>query len=156
MFTSISSDISNINQYHALTRGGQEQSTDVEEATAQMGLPRQFALLKGTIFYDGYPVVMPDGELMKDQFYSKYSFFKVAAFYITNPSALGKQLDKASQNGFETRPTVLGNYQKADGKKVATTDCARISHTGSGLLFPLHQSIIFNVPIPHFSITPAR
>ena len=46
--------------------------------------------------------------------------------------------------------------KKTDGKNVVTTDSARTSQVGLGFPFSLHQSIMLSVPIPHFSITPAR
>ncbi|WP_201305304.1 glycan biosynthesis hexose transferase WsfD [Paenibacillus puerhi] len=106
----------NINKYHAMTRGVLMNSHDPEATLKSFGIDRQFAILNGSIYYLPYTAVDVDSELLEKEFYSRYGFGSILAYYLTHPDQAGKMLDLAARSGFTIRPPAMGNYEQAAGK----------------------------------------
>ncbi|WP_212758536.1 hypothetical protein [Paenibacillus sinopodophylli] len=106
----------NINKYHAMTRGVLLQSEDPEAALKSFGIDQQFAVLGKSIYYEPYTTIDVDSDLLQKQFYSKYGFGQIVAYYAAHPDQAGKMLDLAAKNAFTIRPEAMGNYEKSEGK----------------------------------------
>lgn len=111
----IPKDFVNINQYHAMTRGVLQTTDNPEKALESFGMNRQYALLKGTIYYAPYSSVDVDGSHMGEDFYPKYGFVSIAAYYAAHPSELGSLLNAAARNAFTIRPPAMGSFEKSAG-----------------------------------------
>lgn len=106
----------NINKYHAMTRGVLLHSPDPEGDLHFFGIDSQYALLKDTVYYDRYSPVDVNSKVMDEEFYSRFGFGSIAAFYATHPDRLLSMLDRAAENGFTIRPKAMGNYEISAGK----------------------------------------
>lgn len=106
----------NINKYHAMTRGVLMDSVDPEKTLESFGINKQFAILNKSIHYHPYTTVDVNSELLEHEFYSRYGFVSILAYYITHPDQAGKMLNLAAQHGFTIRPPAMGNYEKSVGK----------------------------------------
>lgn len=107
----------NINKYHAMTRGILMTSKNPEEALKQFGINPQYSLLDRSIYYERYPTADVSGHELTTQFYPKYGFVSVAAYYIGHPAELMQMLDYSARNAYSIRPAVMGNYQRDAGKE---------------------------------------
>jgi len=105
----------NINKYHAMTRGVLPDASDPEQSLESMGIDRQYALLSGTIYYEPYTTIDVNSNKMLTEFYGKFGFGKVLAYYATHPDQAGRMLNLAAKDAFTTRPEAMGNYEKAEG-----------------------------------------
>lgn len=112
----IPKDFVHINQYHAMTRGVLQTTDNPEKALESFGMNKQYALLKGTIYYAPYSTVDVDGSHMGENFYNKYGFVSIAAYYAAHPGELGTLLDEAASNAFTIRPQAMGNFEKSAGR----------------------------------------
>ncbi|MBB6733094.1 hypothetical protein [Cohnella zeiphila] len=106
----------NINKYHAVTRGVLPDSQDPEQSLKSLGIDPQFSLLSGTIYYEPYTTVDVNSNLMLQQFYGKFGFGSVLAYYIAHPDQAMRMLNLAAKDAFTTRPPAIGNYERAEGK----------------------------------------
>ncbi|MBS4162755.1 hypothetical protein PRO82_000032 [Candidatus Protochlamydia amoebophila] len=70
---------------------------------------------------------------------------------ISNDSGLDSGLMK-----FSCSSDFFPVEKKVEGKKVGITNWDRTSHLRFWFLFSLHHFIILSVPMPHFSMGPAR
>lgn len=116
IYSYITPDIKYINEYHTITLGILKDSQDPGKDLEELGIDRKFAILKGTTYYDTYPVIVPDSPLMINEFYDKFSFTKILLFYAKHNDRLSKMLELASNNAFYIRPVALGNYEKSEGQ----------------------------------------
>ncbi|WP_432402857.1 hypothetical protein [Wukongibacter sp. M2B1] len=115
MYVVINDNIYLINKYHMITRGVMLFEPDVQSVTKKIGLNEQYALLSGTIYFDGTPVVDPrDEELLRD-FYSRYNIVSVTFYYFKNPKEFKKMMRLGLKNSYTIRPEVLGNYERKVG-----------------------------------------
>ncbi|MDG0794384.1 hypothetical protein OMP38_28775 [Cohnella ginsengisoli] len=105
----------NINKYHAMTRGVLPDSSDPEQSLKSMGIDGQYSLLSGTTYYDPYTTIDVNSNKMLTEFYGKFGFGKVLAYYATHPDQAGRMLNLAAQGAFTTRPETMGNYEKSEG-----------------------------------------
>jgi hypothetical protein len=105
-----------INSYHAMSRGALMVATNPEETLDFFDIDRQYALLAETIYFDRYPVVEVDGETLVENFYSKYSYFSLLAYYAGKPDKFLQLMDIAARSGYEPRPVYAGNYEPDAGK----------------------------------------
>jgi hypothetical protein len=106
-----------INKYHSMTRGILITSQNPETALDFFGINPQYSLLDGTIYYERYPAADVEGEELKTEFYPKYGFVSVAAYYTLHPSEFTEMLNTAAKNAYVTRPDAIGNYQRSAGKQ---------------------------------------
>ncbi len=106
----------NINQYHAMTRGVLLGSDDPEAALEKMGVDRQYAILKNSIYYEPFTTVDVNSDILQRNFYSQYGFGKILTYYLTHPNQAIGMLDLAAKNAFTIRPPAMGNYEKTEGK----------------------------------------
>lgn len=101
-----------INQYHAMTRGVLMSAENPEETLERFDIPPQYALLDGSIYYERYPAVDVEGDALKADFFPKYNFVSVAAYYLTRPGELATMLDRAAKNAYAIRPEAIGNFER--------------------------------------------
>lgn len=106
----------NINKYHAMTRGVLMDSVNPEKTLESFGINKQYAILNQSIYYNPYTTIDVDSEMLEKQFYSRYGFGSILAYYITHPDQAVKMLNLAAKNGFTIRPEAMGNYEKSVGK----------------------------------------
>lgn len=105
----------NINKYHAMTRGVLPDSSNPEKSLEGMGINGQYSLLSGTIYYEPYTTIDVNSNQMLTEFYGKFGFGKVLAYYATHPDQAGRMLNLAAKDAFTTRPEAMGNYEKSAG-----------------------------------------
>ncbi|KLE16658.1 hypothetical protein [Clostridium sp. C8] len=115
-YKSIKGDFDYINRYHAITRGVLLYEERADEILNNFDIYNQYSLLQNEIFFEKIPMINPDDERLKEDFYSKYSVFGILLYYIKNPKALIKMCDLAFKNSYSIRPKVMGNYEKSEGK----------------------------------------
>jgi hypothetical protein len=106
----------NINKFHAMTRGVLMGSTDPEKTLESFDIDKQFAILNQRIYYDPYTTVDVNSQQLEEEFYSKYGFGSILAYYVTHPGQAGQMLNIAARDGFSIRPMAMGNYEQAVGK----------------------------------------
>ncbi|MDI4650154.1 hypothetical protein [Cohnella hashimotonis] len=106
----------NINKYHAMTRGVLPDSSDPEQSLKGMGIDQQYALLSGTIYYETYTTIDVNSDMMLTEFYGKFGFGKVLAYYAAHPDQAVRMLNLAAKNAFNARPQAMGNYEKSEGR----------------------------------------
>lgn len=116
MYTIIPENFVYTNQYHAMTRGILMMGEDPEEVLDGFGIDRQYSILDSSIYYERYPAVDVEDKQFIDNFYSKYGFVSLTAYYMTHPRELIMMLDKAAENGYMIRPAVQGNYEREAGR----------------------------------------
>ncbi|TCO69365.1 glycan biosynthesis hexose transferase WsfD [Marinisporobacter balticus] len=119
MYAVINDNIYLINKYHMITRGVMLFEPDVQEVTQEVGINEQYALLAGTIYFDGTPVVDPRDEVLLKGFYSQYNLASVTLYYFKNPKAFEKMMRIGWKNSFTIRPEVVGNYERNVGMEYA-------------------------------------
>ena len=107
----------NINQYHAMTRGVLMTSENPEKTLTEFGIDRQYAMLNNSIYYEKYPAVDVENPILTDNFYSRYSFFTISAYYISHPQKLLQMLDVSARLAYNIRPESIGNLEKSAGAK---------------------------------------
>jgi len=112
----ISKEFVNINQYHSMTRGVLKESADPEAALKSFGINEQFAILKGSIYYEQYGTVDVESPMLEDSFYTRFGFGSILKYYIAHPGQLGSILDEAAQSAFTIKPAAMGNYEQSAGK----------------------------------------
>ncbi|MCM3629678.1 hypothetical protein M3194_20265 [Paenibacillus glycanilyticus] len=105
----------NINKYHAMTRGVLMTANNPEEALKFFGIDKQFAVLKGEIYYNQFAPIPVESVEMQEQFLDKYGFPSIARYYLTHPGAASRIFETAAHNAFSNR-TKLGNYEESAGK----------------------------------------
>ncbi|HIW34628.1 MAG TPA: hypothetical protein IAA29_17780 [Candidatus Paenibacillus intestinavium] len=113
----ISDEFKNINKFHAMNRGVILNSSDPEAALETFGIDRQYAVLSGDIYYLPYSTVDVNSNMLEENFYNKYGYFSILAYYIMHPTKAAEMLDLAAKNGFATRPAAMGNYEMSAGKE---------------------------------------
>jgi hypothetical protein len=106
----------NINQYHAMTRGILLGSDDPERALEKMGVNKQYAILKNSIYYEPFTTVDVNSHILEKYFYSQYGFGEILGYYVSHPKQAISMLDLAAKNAFTIRPPAMGNYEKEEGK----------------------------------------
>lgn len=115
-YRAISGDFDYINRYHAMTRGVLLYQWDSDKILKEFNINSQYSLLQETIYFNQIPVINPNDDKLKREFYSKYSFFSILGFYLKNPKIFVKMINFAVVNGYSIRPKVIGNYEKREGK----------------------------------------
>ncbi|MCH5138463.1 hypothetical protein JMF89_14805 [Clostridiaceae bacterium UIB06] len=115
-YKSISGDFDYINRYHAMTRGVLLYEWNPDEILKDFNINAQYSMLQESIYFNKLPVINPNDDKLKKEFYSKYSFFSILGFYFKNPRIFGKMINFAVVNGYSIRPKVIGNYEKREGK----------------------------------------
>ena len=110
----ISTTYTNINMFHAMTRGVLMTSDNPAETLETLDIKPEYELLNGTIYYDRYPTIDPEDERMQQEFYSQYGVTSVVKYYLANPDAFVEMMGLAAQNAYTIRPN-LGNYEYASG-----------------------------------------
>lgn len=122
------------NAYHAMTRGILLTSTDPEKTLEEFNINPQYSLLNGTTFYDDTPVIDVESDLMVDNFYNRYGFVSISAYYITHPGSFIQMLNLAIKNAWKLRPAMDGNFDRSAGFAPGTQSD----------FFSLHSSILLN------------
>lgn len=117
VYFAIPQEFVDINKYHSLTRAILMTSQNPEKALGFFGINPQYSLLDGSIYYERYPEVDVEGKELKTDFYPKYGFFSVAAYYAEHPNEFLTMLNKASKVAYTIRPDSIGNYQRSAGKQ---------------------------------------
>jgi len=110
----ISTEFTNINLYHSMTRGVLMTSDNPPETLESFDIDSQYELLNKTIYFDKYPVIDPEDERLQENFYSQYSIFSIVKHYVSHPGAFMEMMKLASQNAYRIRPD-LGNYEYSSG-----------------------------------------
>lgn len=113
----ISDEFKNINKFHAMNRGVLLNSTDPEVALETFGIDRQYAVLSGDIYYLPYSTVDVNSNMLEENFYNKYGYFSILAYYIMHPTKAAEMMDLAAKNGFAIRPAAMGSYEQSAGKE---------------------------------------
>lgn len=108
-------NFSNVNKYHAMTRGAMQSSKNPEKSLEFFDINSQYSILNNSIYYEKYPSVDVDSEILKENFYSKYNFLSIFTYYFAHPQELFYMLGKAGENAYAIRPEILGNYEKTAG-----------------------------------------
>ncbi len=110
----ISTEFTNINMYHSMTRGVLMTSDNPPETLESFDIDSQYELLNKTIYFDRYPVIDPEDERLQENFYSQYNIFSIVKHYVSNPGAFMEMMKLAAQNAYMIRPE-LGNYEYSSG-----------------------------------------
>jgi len=110
----ISTDFTNINLYHSMTRGVLMTSEDPPETLESFDIESQYELLDGTIYFDKYPEIDPEDELLKKDFYSHYNVGSIVEYYAGHPDKFADMLKLAAKNAYHNRPS-MGNFEYATG-----------------------------------------
>jgi hypothetical protein len=110
----ISAEFTHINLYHSMTRGVLLTSENPPETLREFDIGSQYELLNKTIYFDRYPVINPEDEILQENFYSHYSILSIVKHYTANPEAFVEMLKIAAQNAYKIRPN-LGNYEYTSG-----------------------------------------
>lgn len=92
MYAFIPGEFVTINQYQTMTRGVLLDSENPEKSLEEMGMNSEFALLKGTNFYQKYKMIDLDSKLMEKEFYPNYNFVTVLVIIWKIQNNLGKCL----------------------------------------------------------------
>ncbi|MDG0811672.1 glycan biosynthesis hexose transferase WsfD [Cohnella rhizosphaerae] len=134
----------NINKYHAMTRGVLPDSSDPEKSLERMGIDGQYSLLSGTIYYEPYTTIDVNSNKMLTEFYGKFGFGKVLAYYAAHPDQAGRMLNLAAKDAFTTRPEAMGNFEKSEGHAYgAQTNFFSLYSTLKKLLTPKTFGFLF-------------
>lgn len=104
-----------INQYHAMTRGIMMTAPNPEDALREFGIDKQYAILDKNIYFEKYPAVDVESDLLQKEFYSKYGFVSVSIYYLTHPKQLMTMLNEAASAAYYIRPAAQGNYEREVG-----------------------------------------
>ena len=110
----ISTEFTNINLYHSLTRGVLMTSEDPPDTLESFDIDSQYELLNQTIYFDRYPVIDPEDVRLQENLYSKYNIFSIVKHYVTHPGAFMEMMKLAAQSAYRIRPD-LGNYEYNSG-----------------------------------------
>ena len=110
----ISSSFTNINMYHSMTRGVLMVSENPAQALQSFDIEEQYELLDSTIYFDKYPEIDPENQLLVDHFYSHYNVFSILKYYVENPNLFADMLKLAAKSAYRNRPN-MGNYEYAAG-----------------------------------------
>jgi hypothetical protein len=110
----ISESFTNINLYHSMTRGVMMTSEDPAQTLEAFDIDSQYELLDGTIYFDKYPEIDPENELLIDNFYSHYNVLSVMKYYAENPNSFFEMLKLAAKSAYRNRPS-MGNYEASAG-----------------------------------------
>ncbi|HRX57201.1 MAG TPA: hypothetical protein P5075_00365 [Eubacteriales bacterium] len=110
----ISESFTNINMYHAMTRGVIMTSEDPAETLETFDIDTQYELLDGTIYFDKYPEIDPEDQLLIDDFYSHYNVVSIIKYYAENPNSFFDMLKLAAKSAYRNRPS-MGNYEASAG-----------------------------------------
>ena len=116
VYTVIPQSYMNINQYHAMTRGVMMEAENPEEALAFFGINPQYSILNETDYFERYPSVDADDQILEDGFYNRYDFVSICIYYISHPDTLLRMLTDAAQEAYIINPDMLGNYDRSEGK----------------------------------------
>lgn len=115
-YKSISGDFDYINRYYSMTRGVLLYEWNPDQILKQFNINTQYSMLQKTVGFNKLPVIDPNSDKLKKEFYSKYSVLSIVIFYLKNPRIFGKMINFGVINGYSIRPRVLGNYEKKEGK----------------------------------------
>ena len=110
----ISTDFTNINLYHSMTRGVLMTSEDPPETLESFDIESQYELLDGTIYFDKYPEIDPEDELLQEDFYSHYNVVSIVEYYAGHPDKFAEMLKLAAKSAYQNRPS-MGNYEYESG-----------------------------------------
>lgn len=123
----ISASFTNINMYHSMTRGVLMTADNPAKALQSFDIDSQFELLDSTIYFDKYPEIDPENQLLQDNFYSHYNVVSIVKYYAENPKAFTDMLNLAAKSAYRNRPN-MGNYEFSAGFPANTlTDCFALS-----------------------------
>ena len=110
----ISTDFTHINLYHSMTRGVMMTSDNPPETLDTFDIERQYELLNGTIYFDKYPEIDPENEMLLEDFYSHYNIFTIIKYYAGHPDSFAEMLKLAAKTAYQNRPS-MGNYEYSSG-----------------------------------------
>lgn len=116
-YLNISKEFVDINQYHAMTRGMLNQSSNPETTLKSFGINEQYAILQGSIYYEQYGTIDVKSPILEQDFYSRYGFGSILKYYVANPDQLSSILNIAAKSAFTIRPAAMGNYEESVGKE---------------------------------------
>ena len=104
VYTVIPQSYMNINQYHAMTRGVMMEAENPEEALAFFGINPQYSILNETDYFERYPSVDADDQILEDGFYNRYDFVSICIYYISHPDTLLRMRTDAAQEAYIINP----------------------------------------------------
>lgn len=119
VYVLIPQEFVNINSYHAMTRGILMSSENPEQTLDEFGIDKQYSMLNNSIYYERYPIVDVDSQILEDTFYSKYNFISIAMHYITHPDKLYKMIGVTTGEAYNIAPVSYGTYERVAGKEPA-------------------------------------
>nr|WP_233476299.1 hypothetical protein [Paenibacillus sonchi] len=93
-----------------------KESSNPETTLKSFGIDEQYAILKGSIYYEQYGTVDVNSPMLEKDFYSRYGFGSILKYYATNPDQLGSILNVAARSAFSIKPAAMGNYEESEGK----------------------------------------
>lgn len=113
-YSLISVEFTNINLFHSMTRGVMMTSDNPPQTLETFGIDDKYELLNKNIYFDKYPVIDPEDQKLKEEFYSKYNVLSVVGHYVSNPDAFMEMMKTAAKNAYRIRPD-LGNFEHSSG-----------------------------------------
>lgn len=117
IYVIIPQEFVDINKYHAMTRGVLMASQNPEEALEQFRIDSQYSLLDQSIFYERYPAVDVEGEMLENHFYPHYGFVSVSLYYLSHPGELMIMVNAIARNANSIRPASMGNFERSAGRE---------------------------------------
>ena len=110
----ISAEFTNINMFHSMTRGALMTSDNPPETLESFGIDDQYELLNKNIYFDRYPVIHSEDDMLQENFYSKYNIFSIMKYYVQNPNSFFEMLKFGALNAYRIRPEI-GTYEYSAG-----------------------------------------
>lgn len=104
-----------VDKYHAMTRGVLLQSDDPEKTLEEFSIEPRYSILTDTYADQNYPVVFVDETIIKHGFLDRYHTLDIVAHYLRNLPALMNMLDLGVRASFITRNDYSGNYERSVG-----------------------------------------
>ncbi|MDR0898558.1 MAG: hypothetical protein LBN04_11990 [Oscillospiraceae bacterium] len=104
-----------VDKYHAMTRGVLMQSQNPEDTLADFGISPRYSILADTYADQNYPVTQVSNELLQQEFLAQYDTLDISTYYMTHPGALLNMLDIGVKASFVTRSDFSGNYERSVG-----------------------------------------
>lgn len=133
----ITKDFNDINGYQTMTRGVLLKSKNPEKALSEGGIDRQFALLKGTTYYQNYMPLSTRSAYMQKHLIQRYNFTWVLKHYLRHPDEFSTMLNLVAKDGQLTQVKAVGDYVAASGQpKGAQTHYFTLYSTMMGAFFP--------------------
>ncbi|HKL98878.1 MAG TPA: hypothetical protein VJZ06_03080 [Mobilitalea sp.] len=112
---SMDSDFDLYGKYHSMTRGVLFQATNPETTLIEFGINPSYSSLANTSAYNYYPLVLPNNQLLQEDFLNQFEPFDIAAYYLKTPSSFINMMDLAIKDTMDLRRDFTGNFEQSKG-----------------------------------------